>query len=124
MRGARHDGGFTLMEIMAAVAILGTGLLVLLDSHYAALRLFNDTREAVLMQGFLERTLGQAEVEVMTNKLEGSGDFGKRYPDYSFSFTAQPLQEEDETPLFLVLVTVKGPGDTRSMEMLVYNLGM
>ena len=124
MRNARRDGGFTLIEIMAAVAILGTGLLVLLDAHYAALRLFNDTREAVLMQGFLERALGQAEVEVMMNELEGSGDFGKRYPDYSFSFTAQPLQEEDETPLFLVLVTVKGPGDTRSMEMLVYNLGM
>jgi len=109
---------------MAAVAILGAGLLVLLDAHYAALRLFNDTREAVLMQGFLERALGQAEVEVMMNEREGSGDFGKRYPDYSFSYTAQPLQEEDETPLFLVLVTVKGPGDTRSMEMLVYNLGM
>ena len=124
MRNARRDGGFTLIEIMAAVAILGTGLLVLLDAHYAALRLFNDTREAVLMQGFLERALGQAEVEVMMNQLEGSGDFGKRYPGYSFSFTAQPLQEGDETPLFLVLVTVKGPADTRTMEMLVYNLGM
>ena len=63
MTGARHDRGFTLIEIMAAVAILGTGLLVLLDAHYAALRLFNDAREAVLMQGFLGRTLGQAEVE-------------------------------------------------------------
>jgi len=122
MRRARQEGGFTLIEIMAAVAILGMSLFMLLDAHYAALRLFNDTQEATLLQGFLERALGQAEVEVMMNLREGSGDFGKRYPDYSYSFTAQPVQEEDETPLFLVLVTVTGPTDTRSMEMLVYKL--
>lgn len=115
---ARNDAGFSLMEIMVALAILATGLLILLDVHYGALRLFNDTREEALMQGFLERVLGQAEMDVVAGKLKGEGDFGKRYPDYSFTYTAQPMGDK-ASPLYQVQVTVKGPTDSRSMMTMV-----
>ena len=114
--------GFTLIEVMVAVAILGSSLLILLETHYAALRLFNEAREETLMQQFLERVMGEAEVEVLAGNLTGSGDFGKRYPEYTFSFEAMPAGEDQMIPLYDVTVTVDGPTDSRSMEMVVFSV--
>lgn len=148
MNGRSSQGGFTLPEIIAAMAILGTALLILMDAHYGALRLFADTSDEIFMQGLLERAMGEAEMEVVAGKLEGSGDFGKRYPDYKFSFTAQSLGGDaaggglsgglggggglsgggggssggPQSPMYGLSVTVTGPEDsTRMMEMLVFS---
>ena len=59
-----RKAGFTLIEILAALAILGTTLVVLLDSHYAALSLHLQTQDLVRMSGYLELAVGIAEVEV------------------------------------------------------------
>ena len=150
MNRRQSEAGFTLPEIIAAMAILGTSLLILMDAHYGALRLFADTSDEVLMQNLLERAMGEAEMEVIAGKLEGSGDFGKRYPDYEFSFTAQQMGGDTggdggglsglgggglggsranvgilESPMYGLSVTVTGPEDNvRTMEMLVFNPAM
>lgn len=91
MSANRRQAGFTLLEVVAALAILGGALLVLMDMHYGSMRLFDGARQAVIMQSLTERAIGRAEMEVMAGKLEGTGDFGKRYPDYSYTFQAIPL---------------------------------
>ncbi|NIA15838.1 MAG: prepilin-type N-terminal cleavage/methylation domain-containing protein [Nitrospiraceae bacterium] len=127
MSGRQSQGGFTLPEIIAAMAILGTALLILMDAHYGALRLFADTSDEILMQSLLERAMGEAEMEVVAGKLEGSDNFGKRYPDYAFSFAAQQMGADEaagavESPLYGLSVTVTGPdGNVRTMEMLVFS---
>ena len=121
-RERRNVAGFTLIEILVALVLLGMTAVVLLDAHYGSMRLFTDMRDEVLMQGFLERALGQAEVDVMTGTLTGTGTFGKRYPDYSYSYTAQLLGESDSVPLYTVTASVTGPEDeTQSMTVLVYS---
>lgn len=120
MNDRKAKNGFTLIEIMVAVAILGTSLLILLQTHHSAMRLFTEAREETLMLQFLERVLGEAEVEVLAGNLSGSGDFGRRYPDYSYSFEAS-LAGDESTPLYLIIVNVESPADSRSMEMYVFN---
>lgn len=117
------SGGFTLVEIMVAIAIIGTALLVLLDSHYAALNLFNTAREEVIMQSCIERATGEAEVQVLAGQLSGSGDFGKKFPDYSYSFTAQ-VSGQEYVPIYGVTVSVQGPLETKEVQMLVYGMTM
>jgi prepilin-type N-terminal cleavage/methylation domain-containing protein len=121
-RANRGAPGFTLIEILVALALLGVTAVVLLNAHYGAMRLFTDTRDEVLMQGFMERALGQAEVEVLTGSLTGTGTFGDRYPDYSYSYTAQLMGSTETVPLYTVTVSVTGPeNETKSMTELVYN---
>jgi prepilin-type N-terminal cleavage/methylation domain-containing protein len=123
MKRADDNAGFTLIEVMVALAILGVTAMVLLDTHYGALRLFNDTREEVLMQELVERALGQAENEVLAGQLSGSGSFGKRYPECTFAYSAQQMGSEQGIPLYEVTVTVAGPVESRTMMMAVFNVG-
>jgi len=120
MRGRAGKSGFTLIEIMVAVAILGGSLLVLLETHYAAMKLFSRVQEEALMQQMLERVLGEAEVEVLAGNLSGSGDFGARYPDYAYSFEATPAGEDELVPLYIVTVTVDAPAESVTKEMYVF----
>ena len=123
MRHFSRQSGFTLIEIMVSLALLGVAVMVLLETHYGAMRLFTDTRDEVMMAGLLNSALGQAEVQVMAGSLGGAGQFGKRYEGYSFTYAAQPFGTLATVPLYNVTVTVTGPEESRTMMMMIYNIG-
>ena len=143
MIGARkkyRGAGFTLIEILAALAILGTALFALLDAHYAALRLHVLTDEEIVFREFVETTAARAEVSILQGVLSDAGDFGLRYSDFSWSFEAvaeAPFGGEEDgqtfdtsvipddlVPLYHVNVTVNGPGEERSLEFYTFNTGL
>jgi len=106
---------------MAALAILGTALFVLLDAHYNAMRLHDVTAEEVTLRQLVETTVAKAEVEVLTGNLSNSGDFGQRYPDYGWTFDAALLGEDELIPLYTVNINITGPSEERSLTFYVYN---
>jgi len=114
-------GGFTLLEILVAVAILGTALLVLLEAHYVGVRLGVYAQEEVTMNNLLQQAVAQAEVEVLAGNAAGSGEFGARLEGFSYSFEAQQIGEDERVALFEVLVSVEGPEETRAMTLYVYD---
>jgi prepilin-type N-terminal cleavage/methylation domain-containing protein len=81
-------GGFTLVEVLAALAVLAIALFVLLDAHYNALRLNSTLNDEVINRELLETAVARAEVEVLLGNLGGGGEFGPRYPDHTWSFDA------------------------------------
>ena len=113
------DAGFTLIEIMVALAILGTALFVLLEAHYGAMRLFGDARDQVDESNLMSRALGIAESEVMAGSTNGNGEFGKRYEGYSYSYQADELGA-DQPGFYNVTVTMQGPERGLEMTLLVY----
>jgi len=125
LREARSpgNGGFTLIEIVAALAVLGAALFVLLDAHYAAMRLHEATSEEVILRQLVETTVAKAEVAVLTGTLSETGDFGERYPDYEWSFDAALVGDDELILLYSVDVSVTGPLEDRSLNFLVYNTG-
>ena len=115
-----HQGGFTLIEVVVALAILGTGMVILLESQYASLMLFDSAQEKATMSIFLESVIGEAERDVLAGNTEGQGDFGGRFPDYSYTFKANQPDADNAPGLYEVVVEVLGPVDSREMKFLTY----
>lgn len=115
-----HQDGFTLIEVVVALAILGTGMVILLEAQYASLVLFDSAQEEATMSIFLESVIGEAERDVLAGNTDGEGDFGGRFPDYSYTFKATQPDEDNAPGLYEVVVEVHGPIDSREMIFLTY----
>lgn len=120
-KNARADAGFTLLEIVVALGILATAMVILIESHYGSLRIFDTAQDTLILDSFMEHAIGAAEPEVLSGTLEGDGDFGRRYLGYSYSFSAEAVNEEEMAGLFEVTVTVQGPQSMREMNFLAFD---
>jgi prepilin-type N-terminal cleavage/methylation domain-containing protein len=116
-----RQGGFTLIEIVVALALLGTGVMILLESHYGTMNLFVTAQDQANTEFVVGQALALAEVEVLSGNLSGDGELGLALEGYSFTYEAA-LQDEAETPgLYEVTVTVRGPNLEQTVTYLVYN---
>ena len=114
-------GGFTLLEVVVALAILGTGLVMLMETQFATLVMFDDAQTQVTERMLLEWAIGEAERDAMTGSDSGDGDFGKRYPDYSYSYSATQVSAEEMPGLLEITVTVRGYDDSIEMVFFAYD---
>jgi general secretion pathway protein I len=80
------EGGFTLLEVMLAMAILAITLVAVFQSQSQSISMMArsrfDTAAPLLAQGKM------AEIEAIASAgaTSESGDFGEDYPAYSWSF--------------------------------------
>lgn len=115
------ERGYTLFEIMVALAILGGAMFVLLNAHYQGMRLHDSTVEELTAANLMSAALGQAETEIMSGEKGDGGDFGKRFPDYSYTYDAQ-ADTENDPGLWTITVTLKGPDGERQMTVFAYDI--
>ena len=73
-RRPARDAGFTLLEIMIALAILGGSMFLLLDAHYRAMRLHESVLEEIVATDLMMSALGQAELETLAQLKGKEGD--------------------------------------------------
>jgi hypothetical protein len=110
--------------VVVALAILATALMVLLEAHFAALNLYDASRRETVERMLMRQAVGMAEADLMAGNASGTGDFGKRYPLYQYSYNSTPVGGEESTVgLYDVLVTVEGPEQSREMHVMIYYMG-
>lgn len=117
--------GFTLVEVLAAVAILGGAVFILLNTHYSALRLYEEMNDSVVRRQLLERVVGEAEFGVLTGEVTGSGEFEGRYAGYTWSYQGTPTggTEESPIPFYQVEATLRDPeGKDETLTFYVFNI--
>lgn len=113
-------GGFTLIEVVVALALLGAGVFILLESHYGTMNLFITARDKAMEELAVSQAIAHAERSVLSGETQGDGELGAAYEGYAYSFSAK-LQDEVETPgLYEVEVVVTGPNLEKTLNYLVY----
>lgn len=118
--------GFTLIEITVALAILGGGMILLVSAFYSAMRLHIMTADEVDSRMLLENTVGRADIAIMSGEMSGGGDFGPRFPQYSWSYSAQPMvsffaPHLQDTQIYRVTATLHTQdGEDKSLDFFTF----
>ena len=108
-------------EVLVALAILGTGMFILFQNQYASMNLLADAQESTSLRLLLQKAVGEAEREVMLGNEDGDGEFGMRYPDFSYTYTSTAINEDEVPGLLEVTVSVTGPTDEREMKFYMFD---
>ncbi|MFP6615219.1 MAG: type II secretion system protein [Candidatus Hydrogenedentota bacterium] len=119
--GCGAEAGFTLLEVMIALGILGSAMFMLMESQYGTLVLFSDTQDAALMEILAQQGTALAEAEILMGEENGSGDFGESYPDFGYEYDAILLDENQLPGLLEVTFSIHGPVETNEFVFRVYD---
>ncbi len=89
---ATGSGGFTLLEVMVALAVLATTLTVIYQLHGQTMMISSSARFYNLAPMLAQAKLSELEQSTYNELAESSGDFGEDYPGFQWS-----VQIEDVT---------------------------
>ena len=77
----RKTDGFTLLEVLVAMAILSTALIILLQAHAGAIRISDTTRKATIAASLARDLMTEFELQGYPSPGNDSGDFEEWYPE-------------------------------------------
>ncbi len=119
----RRQAGFTLLEVIIALAILGVAFALSMELLAAGVRSAKASENYT--QAVLLARQKLAEVAATPN-LEGSADTGEFGGGFRWSSKIQPLPQEEDLParLFQVRVRVTWPGRQGEKALDLYALRM
>lgn len=100
----KSSRGFTLVEVILAMMIIASGLLILSNSWSGTYSRLRKTQVQVQMAALLERKIIEIEKEYKGKPIdsipeEKEDTFGSDLPEYSWKMTSQKLELPDITPL-------------------------
>ena len=122
-RGELRSHGFTLLEVMVAIAILGTALVSLLSLHHqsmqSVIRAQDMTRASMLAQAVMT----EAELERFPELGRSTGDFQSSFPGQFQNFRWERVVEASANfpDVREVKILVRyGPGQSRSFALVEF----
>ena len=96
IRRARSEDGFTLLEVMIALALLASSLVILMGAHATAVQMTQEAEDLVTATMLSKDVMTRVELFLEDkgfgeNDIEESGDFKQDYPgdfdDFSWSYS-------------------------------------
>ena len=116
MTSNRTDRGFTLLEVMVALAIIATALVTLLGSHLMSLNLAQKHKEQTLAAMLARQKMEENLTVPFDSLVTDSGDFGPAHPEYKWELE---VAEADIDNLKKVRILVRLPGSEFALDTLV-----
>ncbi|MFC1838698.1 prepilin-type N-terminal cleavage/methylation domain-containing protein [Thermodesulfobacteriota bacterium] len=89
----RH--GFTLLEVMFALSLIGISLTVLLVSQSQGLSLANEAKFNTTASLLAQRRMAEIEMENINDIVSTSGDFGEDYSGYYWELNVDKAELPD-----------------------------
>jgi general secretion pathway protein I len=115
-----RSGGFTLLEVMIAIAVLGIAMLALLSLDHQDLQSVIRARELTQAAMLAQNLMTQAELDRFPDLGQSSGTFDKTFPGQFSNFKWQRTVTESGIfpDLRKVTIVVRyGPGFSRNFEL-------
>ena len=79
---AGRTTGFTLLEVMVALAIIAISLMAVMGSQSQSLSLANEAKFATTVAFLAQKKMAELEAEDPKKLRSDSGDFGEDFPGY------------------------------------------
>lgn len=96
--------GYTLLEVMIAMAILSISLLVVFQSQSQSVAMMAASRATTMLTLLAQSKMAELETASISSLESGSGDFGADYPDYTWTSS---VTSEDERFLKKIVLKVQ-----------------
>ncbi|MBN2688036.1 MAG: type II secretion system minor pseudopilin GspI [Deltaproteobacteria bacterium] len=90
----RKADGFTLLEVMVAMAILAITLVAVFQSQSQSISMASESRFITTASLLAQSKMTEMEVAAPGDLNSGSGDFGDDYPGYSWRTSIDSTQLE------------------------------
>lgn len=105
----KNKQGFTLLEVMFALSLIGISLTVLLASQSQGLSLANEAKFNTTASLLAQRRMAEIETENIDDIASSSGDFGEDYSGYHWELNIDKatLPELEDTDLPFVKIDLK-----------------
>jgi len=81
VRGRKRNG-FTLLEVMIAVAILAIGLVAVYKSQYQSVAMSTNAKFLTSASLLAQKKMAEIDGIDIKDVVEGEGEFGDLFPDY------------------------------------------
>lgn len=90
-----HEKGFTLLEVMLAMAILAIALVAVFQSQSQSISMAGQARFATTASLLAQSKMAEVETMDPGEINADSGDFGDDFPDYSWKVDVTETQVEN-----------------------------
>ena len=87
----KKGNGFTLLEVMVAMAIIAITLVTIFGSHSQSLSLANEAKFSTTAALLAQSKMAEIEVVDPEDLVSDSGDFGETFPNYYWNLTVQDI---------------------------------
>jgi len=101
--------GFTLLEVMVAIAIIAITLVAVFGSQSQSLTLANDAKFNTIAALLAQSKMAEIETVNTEDLASDSGNFGEHFPNYQWNFTVKDLSfvGADEVLSYLKQIDLK-----------------
>ena len=113
MRAHRSNKGFTLLEVMVALAIIATALVTLLGTHMMSLNLAQKNKEQTISALLARQKMEELFTTPFDSLANDSGDFGADYPHYEWELD---VEKGDIENLKKVKIVIRYPDGQFELE--------
>lgn len=88
------DRGFTLLEVMIAVALIAIALVTLLGSQSQSVFFANSAKFETMASLLAQSKMSEITIQAADSLSSDSGDFGEDYPGYAWEATVSDVSIE------------------------------